>query len=103
LLEGTENHEEYFMGNVNPETEEGLTAGNNEAGEERLQGGELNSSAQQNPATGAEDESECDADSELHLDGDAGVKADTLYRDGIDLDEDYDTLAGTRGSSGTIP
>jgi hypothetical protein len=97
------NHEEYFMGNVNSETGEGPTAGDNEAGERRLEGSELNGSAQQNPATGAEEENECDTDSELHLDGDAAVKADTLYRDGVDLDEDYDTLAGTRGSSATIP
>jgi hypothetical protein len=97
------NYEEYFMGNVNPQTDEGSSAGTREACGHELKESELNGSVQKEPATGAEDESERDADSELHLDGDAEIKADTLYRDGLDLDEDYDTLAGTRGSSATIP
>lgn len=91
------------MGNVNLQTDERSTTVSNDAGEHELQGSELNSSTRKNLAIGVEDESECDADSELHLDGDAEIKADTLYRDGLDIDEDYDTLAGTRGSSGTIP
>jgi hypothetical protein len=91
------------MGNVNPQTDEESATSNGEAGGHEPQGSELNGSAQKDPAIGAEDENERDADSELHLDGDAEIKADTLYRDGLDLDEDYDTLAGTRGSSGTIP
>jgi hypothetical protein len=38
-------------------------------------------------------------DTELHLDG----EKDTLFSDGIDIEENFDTLAGTDGSSGTIP
>lgn len=34
-------------------------------------------------------------DTELRLDG----EKDSLYDDGLDIDEDTDTLAGTRGSS----
>jgi hypothetical protein len=49
------NYQEYFMGNVNPQTDEGSTTVNDVAGGHEL-----------------------------------------------DLDEDYDTLAGARGSSGTI-
>jgi hypothetical protein len=97
------NYQEYFMGNVNAQTDAGPPTGNDDAGGDELQGSELNGSAPKNLAIGAEDESERDADSELHLDGDAEIKADTLYRDGLDIDEDYDSPAGTRGSSATIP
>lgn len=51
---------------------------------------------------GADSETGCDLDSELRPDGEAGEPV-TLYRDGIDLEDDYDTLAGTHGSSATIP
>jgi hypothetical protein len=93
----------YFMGNVSPQTVEGSAAGKNAAGENELQGRESNGSAQKKLAVGAEDDSERDTDVELHLEGEAETNANTLYRDGLDLDEDYDTPAGTRGSSGTIP
>jgi hypothetical protein len=38
-------------------------------------------------------------DTELYLDG----ETDSLYGDGLDLEEDFDTLDGTHGSSGTKP
>lgn len=63
----------------------------------------MNSAEQKDVAIGADGERQCDTDSELHLDGEAEAKADTLNCDGIDVEEDYDTLADTRGSSGTIP
>jgi len=43
------------------------------------------------------------ADDRSTSDGAGDGKPDTLYRDGIDLEEDFDTLAGTDGSSATIP
>jgi hypothetical protein len=67
------------------------------------QGDATNGSEQKDAATGVDGETELDSDSELHLDGEAETKADTLYRDGIDIEENCDTLAGTDGSSGTIP
>ena len=33
----------------------------------------------------------------------AQFRVHTLYRDGIDIEGDFDTPAGTSGSSGTIP
>lgn len=91
------------MANVNPKTDEGSATGSKAAGEPGLQGGELNGSAQEDPATSAEGESEQDTDSELRLEAASDTETATLYRDGLDLEEDYDTLAGTRGSSATIP
>jgi hypothetical protein len=38
-------------------------------------------------------------DTELPLDG----ETDSLYSDGLDLEEDVDTLAGAHGSSGQYP
>ena len=39
-----------------------------------------------------------DPDTELHLDG----EEDVLYSDGVDIEENTDTLAGTRGTSSGI-
>jgi hypothetical protein len=66
------------------------------------QGDASTSSQQMGIAIRADRETQCDSESELHLDGEE-VKLDTLYRDGIDIEEDYDTLAGTDGSAATIP
>ena len=60
------------------------------AGERKLRGTALN---------GSDYEGVRNPDTELHLDG----ETDSLYGDGIDLEEDFDTLAGTDGSSATIP
>jgi hypothetical protein len=69
------------------------------AGDRKLRGVALNGSEQRAAADHVEYETGRDPDTELHLDG----EADTLYSDGIDLEEDFDTLAGTDGSSGSIP
>jgi hypothetical protein len=62
----------------------------------------LNTSEPEDTVIRADCETERNSDSELHLDGEDD-KPDTLYRDGIDIEDDYDTLAGTDGSSATIP
>ncbi len=87
------------MGSVNSPTGDRSTSLSSGAGG---QADTLTGSAQQATAIGADSATEPDSDSELHLDGEE-AKPDTLYRDGIEIEEDYDTPAGTRGSSGTIP
>jgi hypothetical protein len=69
------------------------------AGERKLRGTALNGSEQKDAADHSEYERERNPDTELHLDG----ETDTLFSDGIDIEENFDTLAGTDGSSGTIP
>ena len=69
------------------------------AGERKLRGVALKGSEQKAAADHVEYETGRNPDTELHLDG----EADTLYSDGIDLEEDFDTLAGTDGSSGSTP
>jgi hypothetical protein len=58
------------------------------AGEPKLRGAES-----------AHDHCGRNPDTKLHLDG----EKDTLYSDGIDVDEELDTWAGTDGSLGRIP
>jgi hypothetical protein len=65
----------------------------------KLRGTALNGSERKTAADHVEFETERNPDTELHLDG----ESDTLYSDGLDIEEDFDTLAGTRRSSGTIP
>jgi hypothetical protein len=69
------------------------------AGQRKLRGIALRGSEQKSAADHVEYEVGRNPDTELHLDG----ETDSLYSDGLDLEEDFDTLAGTRGSSGTIP
>jgi hypothetical protein len=93
-----------FMSDVDPSS--GSTADG--GGEREPRSDAASNSAPQDAASGPANEGaggggERDADSELHLAGEAQTNADTLYRDGLDLDEEYDAPAGTRGSSGTIP
>jgi len=85
------------VGNDNPPADDRSTS--DSAGERKLRGVDLNGSEQKAAADHFELETGRNPDTELHLDG----KPDTLYRDGIDLEEDFDTLAGTDGSSATIP
>jgi hypothetical protein len=85
------------MGNDNSPIDDPSTT--DSAGERKLRGSTLNGAEQKTAADHVEYESRRNPDTELHLDG----EADTLYGDGIDIEEDYDTPAGTRGSSGTIP
>ncbi len=69
------------------------------AGEPKLRGAGLNGSEQKAAADHSEYEGGRNPDTELHLD----EESDALYGDGIDIEEDFDTLAGTKGSSATIP
>jgi hypothetical protein len=85
------------MGNDNSPIDDRSTI--DSAGERKLRGVALNGSEQKAAADHVEYETGRKPDTELHLDG----EADTLYSDGIDLEEDFDTLAGTDGSSGSIP
>ena len=85
------------MGNDNSPTDDRSTI--DSAGERKLRGVVLNGSEQKAAADHVEYETGRNPDTELHLDG----EADTLYSDGIDLEEDFDTLAGTDGSSGSTP
>ena len=85
------------MGNDNSPTDARLTV--DSAGERKLRGVGLKGSEQKAAVDHVEYETERNPDTELHLDG----ETDSLYSDGLDLEEDFDTLAGTHGSSGTIP
>ena len=85
------------MGNDKSPTVDGPTA--DSAADRKLRGIALNGSEQKAAADHVEYETGRNPDTELRLDG----EPDTLYSDGIDIEEDFDTLAGTRGSSGTIP
>jgi hypothetical protein len=85
------------MGNDNSPTDDRSTI--DSAGERKLRGVVLKGSEQKAAADHVEYETGRNPDTELHLDG----EADTLYSDGIDLEENFDTLAGTDGSSGSIP
>jgi len=85
------------MGNDNSPSDDRSTI--DSAGERKLRGSALKGSEQKAAADHVEYETGRNPDTELHLDG----ETDTLYSDGIDVEEEFDTLAGTRGSSGTIP
>jgi hypothetical protein len=85
------------MGDDDSKTDDQSTSGS--AGERKLRGIALKGSEQKAAADHVEYEMGRNPDTELHLDG----ETDSLYSDGLDLDEDFDTLAGTDGSSGTIP
>jgi hypothetical protein len=69
------------------------------ASEGKLRGAALNGSEQKAAADHSEYETGRNPDTELRLDG----EADTLYGDGIEIEEEFDTPAGTEGSSATIP
>lgn len=86
------------MGNDRPPTDECSTTADS-AGARKLRGIALKGSDQKDAPDHVEYEMGRNPDTELRLDG----EPDTLYSDGIDIEEDFDTLAGTRGSSGTIP
>lgn len=65
----------------------------------KLRGAALGGSESKNAPDHSDYERERNPDTELHLDG----EKDTLYSDGIDVDEELDTWAGTDGSLGRIP
>ena len=79
-----------------PTEERSITDG---AGDRELRGSALKGPEQKDAAGHVAYEMLRNPDTELHLDG----EPDTLYNDGIDVEEDFDGLAGTRGSAGTIP
>ncbi len=85
------------MGNDNSPTDDRSAI--DSAGEPKLRGIALKGAEQKAAADHVEYETGRNPDTELHLDG----EADTLYSDGIDVEELFDTPAGTDGSSGTIP
>lgn len=68
------------------------------AAERKLRGTELKGSEQKSAADHAAYERVRNPDTELRLDG----ESDTLYNDGLDLEEEPEPLAGTRGTSSGI-
>jgi hypothetical protein len=84
------------MGKQTPPIDEAVS---DSAGETELRGIGLSGSEQQVAVDHLEHERRRNPDTELNLDG----ESDDLYEDGIDIKGDFDTPAGTRGSSGTIP
>lgn len=69
------------------------------AAERKLRGTALKGSEQRDAVDHSEYEKERNPDTELHIDG----EADSLFSDGLDIEENFDTLAGTDGSSARIP
>jgi hypothetical protein len=69
------------------------------ADERKLRGIALSGSEQKAAVDHSEYEGERNPDTELRLNG----ESDSLYGDGIDIEGEFDTPAGTPGSSGTIP
>jgi hypothetical protein len=69
------------------------------AGERKLRGSALNGSEQEAAVDHSEYQIEGGLDTELRLDG----ESDSLYGDGLEIEEEFDTPAGTPGSLGTIP
>jgi hypothetical protein len=84
------------MGNETPPTDDPATE---IVGEGKLRGSALNGSEQKAAVDHSEFERQRNPGTELRLDG----ESDSLYGDGIDIDEEFDTPAGTKGSLGTIP
>ena len=68
--------------------------------ERRLRGGDLGGSEKKRAVDHEDYEKQGDADTELRL----NEEKDSLYDDGLDIEEDDSPLAGTRGpSSGMKP
>jgi hypothetical protein len=85
------------MGNANLSDEDKARAA--KADESRLRGKGLKGAEQKSAADHTTYEERRNPDTELRVDG----EVDTLYDDGLDLEEDSDeTPAGTRGSSSGI-
>lgn len=68
------------------------------ADERRLRGGALKGSERKDAADHSAYEKTRNPDTELRVDG----EKDTLYSDGLDIEDDSETLAGTRGTSSGI-
>lgn len=65
------------------------------AADRKLRGSALTGSEQRAAVDHADYEKKRNPDAELHLDG----EEDTLYNDGLDIGDDSDPSAGTRGNS----
>ena len=65
------------------------------AADRNLRGEQLEGAGQKDAANHMHYEKKRNPDTELLLDG----EKDSLYNDGLDIEEDTDTLAGTRGPS----
>jgi hypothetical protein len=81
------------MGNDNSPDDDKSTA--DTAAERKLRGSALTGSEQKDAADHIDYEKARDPDTELDLDG----EEDNLYNDGLDVEEDSETLFGTRGTS----
>ena len=84
------------MGHETPSADDRAT---DTADERKLRGIALSGSEQKAAVDHSEYEGERNPDTELRLNG----ESDSLYGDGIDIEGDFDTPAGSPGSSGTIP
>jgi hypothetical protein len=84
------------MGNADPTNQDKPTPAT--PAERKLRGSALRGSEQKASADHTEYEESRNPDTELHLDG----EEDNLYSDGLDIENDSDTLAGTRGDSSGI-
>ena len=87
---------ELSMGNERPLTEVQVTEISDQ---NELRGINLNGSDQQSAVDHSEYVEARGVDTELRLD----AESDSLYDDGIDIEADFDTWAGTTASLGTIP
>ncbi len=88
------------MGNANSSDEDNSSPKDNPAtsAERRLRGADLGGSENQRAVDHDDYEKQRDADTELRL----NEEKDSLYDDGLDVDEDDSPLAGTRGTSSGI-
>ena len=79
----------------NPKNPNSIDAPAAESSEARLRGDELASSEEKLAVDHVSYKKSRNPDTELHLNG----EDDSLYDDGLDLDDDTDTLAGTDGGT----
>jgi hypothetical protein len=87
------------MGNANS-SDEDKSDNRASSGERRLRGADLGGSEKKRAVDHEDYENQRDTDTELRLD----EEQDSLYDDGLDIEEDDSPLAGTRGpSSGMKP
>ena len=88
------------MGNDNSSDKDDSSDKDNQAtsGERRLRGGDLGGSEKQRAVDHEDYEEQRNTDTELRL----NEEEDSLYDDGLDVEEDDSPLAGTRGSSSGI-
>jgi hypothetical protein len=78
------------MGNTTTDEQQGA----DDAGERKLRGKSLDGAEQKNAVDHPAYEKARNPDTELRLDG----EEDTLYQDGLEVEDDSETLADTRGN-----